>query len=100
MAGFCLQGNEPSSFIKCAQIFEFLKDCCLRKENSAPWSSSIHLSLSFAMLQRPLQIRYNACLNNTTTQFACSLLIYIFLVYLPTLSTTQIRASDGEKIGE
>jgi hypothetical protein len=100
MAGCCVEGNKPSSFIKCAHISECLKDCWLRKENSAIWSVSLHLLSSFVMLWGPLQIQCNACLNNTIAQFAPSLLIYIFLVYLSTLSTTQITASDGEKIGE
>jgi hypothetical protein len=100
MAGCCVQGNEPSSIIKCAQIFECLKDCWLRMENPAPWNLSINLLFSFAMLWGSLQIRYNTCLNNTITQFACSSFIYTFLVYLSTLSTTQITAADGEKIGE
>jgi hypothetical protein len=47
-----------------------------------------------------LKIRYNACLNNVITQFACSLFIYIFLVYLSVQSTAQITAVDVGKIGE
>jgi hypothetical protein len=100
MAGSCVKGNESSSLKKCAHIYECLKGCFLRKKNSASWHLSLYSLFSFAMLWRPLQIQYNACLNNTITQFACSLLIYIFLVYLSTLSTTEITASDGEKIGE
>jgi hypothetical protein len=31
MAGCCVKCNESSSFIKCAQIYEFLKGCFLRR---------------------------------------------------------------------
>ena len=60
----------------------------------------ITLLFSFAMLWGSLQIRCNACLNNTITQFAYSLFIYIFLVYLSAQSTAQITAADVGKIGE
>jgi hypothetical protein len=60
----------------------------------------LYLLFSFSVLWGSLQIRYNACLNTTITQFACGLFIYIFLVYLSALSTVLITTSDGEKIGE
>jgi hypothetical protein len=36
--GSCQQGNESSGFIKCWEILDYLSDCWLLENVSAPWS--------------------------------------------------------------
>jgi hypothetical protein len=38
MEGSCEHGNEPSGFIKCWEILQWLSDWWLLKKGSAPWS--------------------------------------------------------------
>jgi len=38
MMGSCEHGNKPSGSIKRGEFLDYLSDCWLLKEDSAPWS--------------------------------------------------------------
>jgi hypothetical protein len=45
--GSCESGNEPSDFIKCLDIVEWLSDWLIINKGSVPWSYLVYFFLSF-----------------------------------------------------
>ena len=43
MAASCAYINEDSASIKCGEFLDWLRNCCLRRKDFAPWSYVVSL---------------------------------------------------------
>jgi hypothetical protein len=74
--GSCQHGNECSGFIKCWEILDYLSDCWLLENVSAPWSSLMFASTGIGV------------------QACCE-----FSLRCATRKSSQVHSLDSERVG-